>query len=97
MQIRHPYPLSAVMKTRATFLPDAVFLDKFASSLNVQEEMLVPAAFARVEMASRGYIASRVSSSHNTHKQQYRPQQDTGSMQSYRYVRCGPQMHLIRD
>ena len=62
--MRDFYPLSAVMKTRATLLPDAVFLDKFASSLNVQEDTLVPAAFARVEIASSGCIVKMVSQEH---------------------------------
>lgn len=70
-QIRNPYPLSAVIKTRATFLPDTVFLDKFTSSLNVQEETLVPASFARVETASTGYVARTVSYKHNARERHY--------------------------
>ena len=64
-----PYPLSVVIKTRATSLPDAVSLDKFASSLKVHEDTLVPSAFARQEIASSGCKARALSERDKTCEQ----------------------------
>ena len=53
------YPLSAVMKTRATFLPLATLAAAPASLLIVHQSTVVFCAFARAAMGSWGYNHDR--------------------------------------
>ena len=56
--LRPTYPLSAVMKTKATSFPDAAFIAAFVSVSLKDDVTSVPSAEARFEMASTGYVSA---------------------------------------